>query len=197
MVKKILSLLIIVTLTLGVLSASFADKEIAPTTQRTSEDKINSLLKKKIITGYSDGTIRLEKFITRAEFSSVLAKIIIADEDEEKTIEQFKSKSHFSDLQKDSKLNSYINLLFDKGIVSGYSDNTFRPSNEVTFNEVITMVVRALEFEVEKGKTWSAGYVKKAQELQLLKDITIDSYSNSADRQKVFELIYNVLELKK
>ena len=59
------------------------------------------------------------------------------------------------------------------------------------------MVVRALEFEVEKGKTWSAGYVKKAQELQLLKDITIDSYSNSADRQKVFELIYNVLELKK
>lgn len=197
MVKKILSLLIIVTLTLSALSMSFADKEITPSTPITSEDKINSLLKKKIITGYNDGTIRLEKFITRAEFSSVLAKIIIGDEDEEKTIEQFKSKNHFSDLEKDSKINSYINLLFDKGIVSGYSDNTFRPENQVTFNEVITMVVRALEFEVEKGKTWSEGYVKKAKELELLKDITIENYSNSADRQKVFELIYNTLELNK
>ena len=193
MFKKILSLLIITTLALGVFSMSFAEEAV----QLTSEDKINSLLKQKIITGYGDGTIRLEKSITRAEFSSVLAKIIIEEKDEEKTIERFKSKNHFSDLGKESNTNAYINFLFDKGIVSGYSDNTFKPKNEVTYNEVITMVVRALDLEVAKGSTWSEGYVNKAKELKLLEDIAIENFSQAADRQKVFELIYNTLELKK
>ena len=39
--------------------------------------------------------------------------------------------------------------------------------------------------------------VKPDEIIKILKDKNIENYSNSADRQKVFELIYNTLELNK
>lgn len=188
MKKKILSLITILSLVVGTLGISFADAN------QTPDDRANSLLKAGIISGFGDGTLGLEKAITRAEFSSMLAKIIV---DDEKEMEKYTNHSHFSDIEGDSWAAASINILFDKGIVNGYKDGTFRPKNEISFNEIIVMVVRSMDEEFEEGKTWYEGYVKRAKELGLLENIKAEDYSNSAKRQDVVDIIFNTLELNK
>lgn len=190
MLKKVLSLIVVLALSLGALTISFAEKNITP------EDKINDLISKRIIKGYGDGTLRLEKTITRAEFSSVLAQILIEDQDEE-YLEKYNRYTHFDDVEVKNWANPYINVLFDKGIVSGYKDNTYKPNNNITFKEAITMIVRSLDVDIEEGASWSEGYIDKAKEIGLLDGIEISDYSDVSNRHKVFELIYNTLELNK
>lgn len=190
MLKKVLSLTTVLALSLGALTMSFAEKNITP------EDKINSLLSEQIISGYKDGTLRLEKSITRAEFSSVLAKILIENEDED-YLKKLGENSNFGDVDAKSWANPYINVLVDKGIVSGYKDNTYRPNNDITFKEAITMIVRSLDIDVEEGSSWSEGYINKAKEIGLLDGVEVSDYSAASNRHKIFELIYNTLELNK
>lgn len=184
--KKIISLFITLSLLLGVFSTSFA-------ATTTADERVTHLLRIGIIRGYEDGTLRLEKPITRAEFSSILAKMIVDGEEE---IEKYKEYSHFLDIDKDNWATPYVNILFDKGIVTGYGDSTYKPNNEINFNEVITMIIRSLDIQVETEKTWAEGYIKKAKELGILDNVKVTDYLKSANRQNIVDLIYNTLELR-
>ena len=188
MKKKILSLVITLTVVLGAFSPSFAS------TTQADDQRANRLLSEGIISGFGDGTVGLERPITRAGFSSMFAKVIVDDKDD---LDKYKDHSHFSDIEKNNWATPSINILFDKGIVNGYKDGTYRPKNEISFNEIVVMVVRSMDLEIEKGDSWSEGYVKAAKELGLLENVKATDYSKSANRQNVVDIIYNTLELNK
>ena len=48
----------------------------------------------------------------------------------------------FSDVYPGSWDNGYIAVANTKGVVQGYPNGTFRPENNVTYGEAITMIVR-------------------------------------------------------
>lgn len=189
MFKKIVSISMAVALSLGALSFSFAEGEVS------SDDKINSLLSQNIIGGYGDGTLKLENSIQRSEFSKVLAMLLV----EEDEIEDYKGHSEFEDIDKENWASPFVNILFDKGIVKGYEDNTFRPNNDVGYDEILVMVVRSLDtgIEIAEGESWSEAYINEAKELGILDGVEIDDYTKKANRQKTFEIIYNTIEAKK
>lgn len=187
MTKKILSLFIASSLILGMFSTSFAEGSKAP------EDKINKLIDLKVIKGYKDGTLKLESPITRGEFGFILASTMI---DNSKYIENFRGYSYFSDVKEDSWMSPYLNYLFQQSVVKGYSDNSYRPNNNITFTEAIVMIVRSLDVEVKVGKSWSESHIETAKELGILEGVDISDYSKVADRHKVFEMIYNKIEWK-
>ncbi len=86
-----------------------------------------------VVSGYSDGTIRPDEPITRAELSVILAKLIIADSNHE---------SGLSDLDETWARDS-INKLHEHGIVNGYPDGTFKP-NQTTIRSEFTVMVNRL-----------------------------------------------------
>ena len=175
-------------LTIGALSFSFAEDDLS------GEDKINSLIKSEIINGYTDGTLKLENSIQRSEFSSILAKLLV----EEEEIEDYRGHSEFEDVEKTSWASPFINILFDKGIANGFEDNTFRPNNDIGYDEILVMVVKSLDLDEEiEGSNWSEGYINKAKELGILDGLEIDDYSKKANRQQTFEIIYNTIEANK
>lgn len=71
-----------------------------------------------------------------------------------------------------------VALLSDLGVISGYSDGTFKPGNNVKRSEFAAMVIRALGFKVtSKSPTvfedvpadyWASGYIKYAYELGII-----------------------------
>ncbi|MGO1581266.1 MAG: S-layer homology domain-containing protein [Peptoniphilaceae bacterium] len=90
-----------------------------------------------IINGYPDGTFRGEKSVTRAEFVTMLVKIL-----------DLKSGTKgFSDVTSDYWAKEAIEKCTSKGIVSGYPDGSFRGDKEITRAECVVMLNRAFGIE--------------------------------------------------
>ena len=102
---------------------------------------------KAYIFGYNDGTFRPDNNMSRAEAAAIFARLI-----SEQKGEKISGKSSFNDVSKNEWYSDYIGYLSKYGIIKGYSDNTFRPSDNVTRAEFVAMTVRfnALFNEVKK-----------------------------------------------
>ncbi len=96
-------------------------------------DIICTLVVAERINGYEDGTFKPENPITRAEFITLIAKGKIIQSE----------NLQFSDIFNHWAA-GYINAMALKGMVSGYSDGTFRPDEPVTRAEAVTMMNKAL-----------------------------------------------------
>ena len=102
---------------------------------------------KAYIFGYNDGTFRPDNNMSRAEAAAIFARLI-SEQKGEKT----SGKSNFNDVSKNEWYSDYIGYLSKYGIIKGYSDNTFRPNDNVTRAEFVAMTVRfnALFRDVKK-----------------------------------------------
>ena len=77
---------------------------------------------KGIASGDGDGTFRPDDFVTRADFSAMMAKA---------TGLALRGGISFADVG-EHWAKGYINALAAKGVINGYADGTFRPDNAVT-----------------------------------------------------------------
>lgn len=84
------------------------------------------------IVGYSDGTVRPEQNITRAEVTTVFFRMIT----DELRAENWTQGNDFSDVKAGSWYNNAISVMEEMGVVNGYSDGTFKPNNSITRAEM-------------------------------------------------------------
>ncbi|WP_130862546.1 S-layer homology domain-containing protein [Bacilliculturomica massiliensis] len=100
-------------------------------------DFVNYAASNNIFSGYKDGSFRPDNRITRAEFAACLANFMgISGQ----------GSSSFTDAG-GHWAEGYISALKEKGITAGYADNTFRPENQITRAEVVTMLNQALNIK--------------------------------------------------
>ncbi|MCD7947824.1 MAG: S-layer homology domain-containing protein, partial [Oscillospiraceae bacterium] len=85
--------------------------------------------------GYSDGTFRPDTPITRGEFSALIIQYLEVSAS---------GTSTFSDVSADDWTAGYIAAAADRGLMSGYSDGTFRPDASITRAEAVTVFNRLL-----------------------------------------------------
>lgn len=90
-----------------------------------------------IVSGYEDDTFRPDDPITRAEAAGMIAKA--------KNIEPAVGVVEFTDLKAESWYTGFVEALGRAEIVHGYGDGTFRPANQLTRAEAVTMLVRITE----------------------------------------------------
>lgn len=95
---------------------------------------VSTLSAMGVIQGYSDGTFRPDNNITRAELAVIAVRFFNAPE---------VGADAFSDIS-GHWARSYINAAAQLGIVGGYKDGTFRPSNNITRAETVQMVNNTL-----------------------------------------------------
>ena len=99
---------------------------------------VNYLASIEIITGYPDGTFRPDRPISRAEFAAIASRF--------DNLAQTSSNA-FSDISNHWAV-SLINSAYAKGWISGFPDGTFRPTQNITRAEVVTVVNRMLDRRV-------------------------------------------------
>jgi hypothetical protein len=90
-----------------------------------------------IISGYADGTFRPGNHITRGQ----LAKIIVLAEGWELLDPPVPT---FSDVPRGQAFYQYIETAADRGIITGYSDGTFRLGNSATRGQIAKIVHKAV-----------------------------------------------------
>ncbi|MBC8630926.1 N-acetylmuramoyl-L-alanine amidase [[Eubacterium] tenue] len=86
------------------------------------------------INGYGDNTFKPNKQISREEASKIIATVLDLEGDGNLN---FKDKSEISNWAK-----PYVDALSDNNIIKGYEDNTFRPHNNMTRAESVTILSR-------------------------------------------------------
>lgn len=94
------------------------------------------------ISGYSDGSFQPDKPINRAEVSKIVA--LRKNNLVEKTVCK---EGKFKDIKCNSWFAKFVNYLVQEKIIIGYTDETFRPANNITRAEALKIVIYAKGLE--------------------------------------------------
>lgn len=111
---------------------------------------ISTLVNADIITGYTDGSFRPDAYITRAELAAIASRFDDISGGETRLTD---IDGHWAE--------ELISSAYNKGWVDGYPDGSFRPDQNITRAEVMTLVNRVLERAVDQDGmlddmvTWS------------------------------------------
>jgi|GEM_PF-1396197 len=192
MSKKILAVALAAAMILGL--ASVASAAFIDTDGHAREAAIQRLYGLGLIDGFGDGTFRPEESITRAQ----IAKMIVYALGLKDAADMLSGVPvGFSDVAANHWASGYINIASSQGIVQGYPDGTFKPEQNVTYAEILTMILRALGYgPVLSHLPWPAGYITKAAELKINKGINFLS-NTFATRGDVCGLLANALTVPK
>lgn len=150
---------------------------------------ITTLSKLGIINGYDDGSFKPDGSITRAEFTKIVVYTLgLGDLQTE--------PKEFSDVSEHwAKYN--IKTAYDQGIINGFEDATFRPDDNVTYEQALKMVVCTLGYDsfAKAAGGYPGGYISQATSLGLTKSITGLAYDAAASRAAIAQMVYNALEV--
>lgn len=168
--KKMKKMIALVTLAMflfafaaPVSAATFSDVTGA------AADEIYRLNSLGIINGYTDGTFKPDANITRAEF----AVIALSAAGLKSSSDALKgNQSVFPDVATGDWYNGWVNLAYSQGFMKGYPDGTFKPNNNITYAECITVLVRILGYNENLPGTWPVEYLVKAAEIGITDDVT-------------------------
>lgn len=186
--RKTLSFILILALLLASITTAYAASpaDVAGTPYETA---VNKLMEKGVITGYPDGSYKPGDTINRAEACIIVVKSMGATEANLVAA----APSGFPDLAGFEWASNYINYATAKGVISGYPDGTFRPNDNVTYNEMAAMLVQALGFKAsDLSGTWPSNFVLKAEALGVFEGVSYQGNA-AAIRGHVAVMDYNVI----
>lgn len=137
--QKIASIIVMVSL----LMANGLGQALAysDTKAHWADKEISRLSSQKIVEG-NNGYFLPDQSITRAEFAKLIVLALGLGE-EVKLLKG--SKTAFVDVPSTSWAAGYVTLAQERGIVNGFSDGSFRPSQKIKRYEITVMLSRALK----------------------------------------------------
>jgi len=152
-------------------------------------DAVNYVKSEGIVDGYADNTYKPDSQINRAEF----VKIIVDTVSTEDEISNCSPAKNFSDVSSSDWFAPYICEASNKGIVGGYSDNTFKPGNSINFTEASKIIVNSFGYQTSEKDIWYQQYVEKLEEYNAI-PTSICSVSKNISRGEMAEIIYRLKE---
>lgn len=165
--KKIQSivagLLVVALLTCSASAMSFPDVP-KDSDYATAIENISEL---KIMVGDAQGNFNPDKIVSRVEMATIICRMLGATESLPKT-------GVFTDVPTAHWGNTYIGKAAALGIVGGYGNGQFGPADPVTYEQAVTMVVRAMgdSNEAISYGGYPDGFIQVAEERSLLEGLS-------------------------
>ncbi len=182
-----------------VVDKPFAD--IADENSHWAAKSAYKLYERGIISGDAEGKANLDNYITRqetAKLAILVHDIAISGGDINHT-----DAADVSDWAKD-----YIATATKEGIITGYADGTVKPLANVTREEMVAIIIRALgitldevanvDFKDADTLTWSKGYVAAAVQLGFVNGYEDGTFkgTNNITRGEAMAIFERVLAFK-
>ena len=151
------------------------------------------------IVGYSDGTVRPNSSITRAEVATIFFRLL-NDDVRDKNLTR---SNLFSDVSRGDWYNTAISTMAVLGILDGYSDGTFRPNEPITRAEFAAIAARFDENAASGSASfsdlsghWAASEISKAYQNGWVTGYSDGTFrpDRSITRAEAVTLINRVLE---
>ena len=136
------------------------------------------------------GAFRPNDPILRSE----MAKVAVYSIGLEDVVKSSNGITKFPDVPADHWATGAINTADQQGLVVGDTEGTFRPDDNVTFEEAVAIIVRALGYEpaAEDKGGFPTGYMYIASSNQLLRGIDATA-AEPAMRGDIAQLVFNAM----
>ena len=170
--------------------ASNLPEDVVGTEYEEAVELLNAL---KIMVGDDTGEFRLDDNIKRSE----VAKIAVAIAGLTDVAESTKTQANFPDVGVDHWANGYINVAQAQQYVIGDDMGKFRPNDNITYAEAVTIMMRALGYEpaAKANGGFPTGYLVTAGTAGLFKGGVSAPTNAAATRGIVAKLAYNALTI--
>lgn len=136
-----------------------------------------------------------QDYLTREEMARILS--VFVDGERNGEIVEYSGSSYYSDVEAAHRSAYEIMLVTGSGIMSGYTDGTFKPENKVRYIEALKTFVALLGYDIaaqQKGG-WTEGYKNLAVQLGLVKGVNL-SEEDFMTKGDFTQLLWNSLDVK-
>lgn len=171
-------------------------------TSHWAKSSIEEAVSLGFVSGYNDGTFRPNSQITRAEFTVMLSNALKLEGDYALTFADAKSIPAWA--------KTYVGQAVQAGIISGYNDDTFRASQNITRAELAVMIQRATGITPDENArpsfkdnssipSWAVSSVATAVNNGLIngRGNNLFAPNDNATRAEAVTLILNLIHSKK
>ena len=202
-IKKALSSMVIVIIILAVLvpTSSYAGQEDRATRYRFADvadntwytNAVNYCAGRKYMSGYNYSTFKPNNTITRAEMATIMTSMLKLD---------LKASNTFTDVKNGKWYTEPILKCVKAGIMSGYSNTQFGPSDTLTREQGAVILAKAFNVGKATGRTtfsddakiskWAVGSVKAMVAKGLITGVGNNRFSpnTTMTRAQVSQIIY-------
>jgi len=192
--KKVMKKSLSMALATAMVVSMFSSVSFAADNSLDAQAKFDALKEAGVFDGYADGSAGLDKEMTRAEYAAVLVRMLGLTPDS--------STSSYNDVANHwAQEQGYVQAVTKAGIMEGPADGQFDPDGKVTVEQLATIMVRALNLQVEADATvegevsdWATGYVAAAVEAGLIPNS--NDFTVPAKRDQLVSSTYIANEIK-
>lgn len=162
-------------------------------TAATSEESYagNQLRILGILRGYEDGSLRLDNSIKRAEVAALTVRIlgyegVVVDGD----------PRDFSDVEASYWAADVIQNAYKLKLIQGYPDMTFKPLDDISYAEVVAIMVNALGEQDGMEGEWPNNYLNRAKDLGIIPINSNVEPTKKVTRGEMSVIIWDTLLVK-
>ena len=171
------------------LALSLAVPALGAQTAVSEDEAAQAVTALGILTGDEGGALDLSGQVTRAEFVTMAVKASPSGGQ----IGQA-ATSPYPDVPRDHWASGYVEAAVSLGLVSGYSDGTFRPDQPMGWAEGVSLVLALLGYGPEDfSGAYPTGQLALAHSLGLDQGVSARSAADVLTRRDAMYLFYNLL----
>lgn len=141
-----------------------------------------------VFAGDSNGNFNPNQGITRAQCAAVVCRLLDAE-----SYAQNMTTAAFTDVSASHWANGYIAWAYDQGIINGYGNGKFGPSDTVTYEQAIKMLMVGIGYgdaAVDAGG-YPNGYISVAERYGFLSGVE-NTFGNVITRANIAVLVANI-----
>ena len=193
--KKFLSLVLALVMTMSLVTVSAGAKDFTDDSEITYKEAVDVISALGVVDGYSDGDFRPDDVLTRGAAAKIICNLILGPT----TASALSAgTAPFKDVPVTNTFAGYITYCSQQGIISGYADGTFRPTGTLSGNAFMKMLLGALGYDSSiegyTGANWQVSVIKQASGIGL--DDGNDEFvgSQAVTRQEAALYAFNMLQ---
>ena len=194
--KKFLSLVLALVMTMSLVTVSAGAKDFTDSTKIQYAEAVDVMSAVKVIDGYAEGYFRPSTTLTRGAAAKIICNLILGPTTASALVAD---AAPYSDVPTNHTFAGYIAYCQKEGIISGYADGTFKPANSLTGYAFMKMLLGALGYKAEQegytGPNWSIQVAKRAMNIGL-KDGLIGDFNGvkAVNREEACLYAFNALQ---
>ena len=193
--KKFLSLVLALTMALSLVTVSAGATDFDDDGDITYQEAVTVIAGMGIVDGYSDGSFRPDDVLTRGAAAKIICNLILGPT----TADALSASSApFVDVPTTNTFAGYITYCSQQDIISGYADGTFRPTDTLSGNAFMKMLLGALGYDSDKegytGANWTVNVIKQAVGIELNDGNDDFVGSQAVTRQEACLYAFNTLK---
>ena len=173
--KKFLSLVLALVMTMSLVTVSAGAKDFTDSTKIQYAEAVDVMSAVKVIDGYAEGDFRPSTTLTRGAAAKIICNLILGPTTASALVAD---AAPYKDVPTNHTFAGYIAYCQKTGIISGYADGSFKPANSLTGYAFMKMLLGALGYKAEQegytGANWSIQVAKRALNIGLADDLVGD-----------------------